>query len=118
EKAPDLAGCRVAALYHPPGNPDVDFTAEQLAGFEKEVREMKVEMVASMEELLDRAEVIMLETNDGRPHLEQVLPAFKAGKPVFIDKPIAADLKGVVEILDRAKGYGVPVYSSSSLRYV
>ena len=43
-----------------------------------------------------RVDAVLLETNDGRPHLEQVLPVIAAGKPVFVDKPIAgllADLK-------------------------
>lgn len=118
EKAADLAGCRVTALYHPPGNPDVDFTKEQLDKFEQDVREMGVAIVSSMEELLRQVDVVMIETNDGRPHLEQVMPTFRAGKPVFIDKPVAADLKGVVEIFDQAKAFQVPVFSSSSLRYL
>jgi len=117
-KESDLKGCRITALYHPPGNPDVDFTKEQLDKFEKDAREMGVKIVNSMDEMLDMADVVMIETNDGRPHLEQVMPAFRAGKPVFIDKPIAADLKGVIEILDKAKEFNVPIYSSSSLRYL
>src|SRR5690606_31769555 len=115
-KTPDLNGCRITALYHPKGNPDVDFTKEQLDGVERDVVEMGVKVVGSMDELLAMVDVVMIETNDGRPHLEQVMPVFKAGKPVFIDKPIAASLKGVVEILDQASKFNVPVFSSSGLR--
>jgi hypothetical protein len=59
----------------------------------------------------------LLETNDGRPHLEQVLPVLKAGKPVFIDKPIAGSLADAVAIFEAGKKYKVPLFSSSSLRY-
>ena len=34
-----------------------------------------------------------LESMDGRPNLEQIRPVIKAGKPVFVDKPVAASLR-------------------------
>jgi predicted dehydrogenase len=61
---------------------------------------------------------VLLETNDGRPHLEQALPVLKAGKPVFIDKPIAGSLSDALAIFDASEKYGTPVFSSSSLRYL
>jgi hypothetical protein len=60
---------------------------------------------------------VLLETNDGRPHLEQVRPVLAAGKPVFIDKPVAGSLADAVTIYREALLAGVPVFSSSSLRY-
>ena len=63
-------------------------------------------------------DVVLLESNDGRPHLEQVIPVFKAGKTVFIDKPIAGTLTDAIAIFQAAKDYKVPVFSSSSLRYM
>jgi hypothetical protein len=49
--------------------------------------------------------------------LEQLIPVLKAGKPVFIDKPIAGSLADAVAIFEVARRYKVPVFSSSSLRY-
>ena len=118
DKDADLEGCRVVALYHPKGNPDVDFTKEQLVKFEADIRKEGVRITSSMEEMLDLVDVVMIETNDGRPHLEEVLPAFKAGKTVFIDKPVAANLKGVLEIYKKAQEYEASVFTSSALRYV
>ena len=43
---------------------------------------------------------------------------FKAGKTVFIDKPFAASLSDAYAIADAAKKYKVPLFSSSSLRYI
>lgn len=117
-KASDLNGCKMVALYHPKGNPDVDFTQEQLKKFEADIRQMGVKIVSSMKEMLDMVDVVMIETNDGRPHYEEVLPAIKARKPVFVDKPVAEDLAGVIKIYDLAKKSGVPIFSSSALRYV
>lgn len=118
QKGADLQGCTVTALYHPPGNPDVDFTKEQLAGFEKDIRAMGVKIVPSMQEMLSLSDVVMIETNDGRPHLEEAMPAFKAGKPVFIDKPVAENLAAVLRIYRIAQEMKIPVFTSSGLRYV
>ena len=38
-------------------------------------------------------------------------------KPLFIDKPFAASLRDVIEIFRLAKQAGVPVFTSSSLRF-
>ena len=78
---------------------------------------MGVEIVDSIGALLDKVDVVLLETNDGRPHLEQVLPVLKAGKPVFVDKPIAGSLTDAVAIFEAARRYNVPLFSSSSLRF-
>lgn len=118
DRKDDLSGCTITTLYHPKGNPDVDFTTAQLTQFESDVKSMGVKIVTSMQEMLDQVDVVMIETNDGRPHLAEVLPAFKEGKPVFIDKPVAASLNGVIEIYEKAKQYNVPVFTSSALRYI
>ena len=52
---------------------------------------------------------MLLESVDGRPHLEQVRPVFKAGKPVFIDKPVAGSLADAIAIYELAKETGTPV---------
>jgi len=60
---------------------------------------------------------VLLESVDGRPHLEQARPVLKAGKPVFIDKPVAASLADAIQIFELAKKYHTPCFSSSSLRF-
>ncbi|HEV2832298.1 MAG TPA: gfo/Idh/MocA family oxidoreductase, partial [Hanamia sp.] len=63
-------------------------------------------------------DVILLETNDGRPHLDQALPVLKAGRRLFIDKPVAASLTDTIAIFEAAKHFKIPVFSSSSLRFM
>ena len=113
---PGAEGCRVVAAY-PKGSPDIKSSVDRVPGYTEALRKLNVEIVDSIDELLKRVDVVLLETNDGRPHLEQVLPCLKAGKPVFIDKPIAGPLVDAIAIFDAAKKYGVPVFSSSSLRF-
>jgi WD40 repeat protein len=113
---PAVAGCRIVAAY-PKGSPDIASSVSRVPGYIEEVKKLDVEIVDSIEELLKRVDVVFLETNDGRPHYEQILPVLKAGKPCFIDKPIAASLSDAVAIFEAAKKYKTPVFSSSSLRF-
>lgn len=112
-----LSDCSVVAIYHPKGREDVEFTAEQLSNFTGTIKAHGVEFVSSIEVLVNKVDAVMLLTNDGRPHLEQVLPVFKAGKPVFIDKPLADTWRNVKAIFNASEQYRVPVFSSSALRY-
>ena len=117
EEAPvELANCRVVAAY-PPGSPDIESSVRRRAGYTLEIQKYGVKIVDSIEDLLSEVDAVLLETNDGRPHLEQVRPVLKAGKPVFVDKPLAGSLQDAVTILREAKQLGVPLFSSSSLRY-
>jgi predicted dehydrogenase len=112
-----LARVRVVAAF-PGGSPDLPDSRDRLAGFTKTLRDdFKVEIVDSIDALLKKVDVVLLESVDGRPHLSQVLPVLKARKPVFIDKPVAGSLKDAVQIYALAKKYNVPCFSSSSLRF-
>jgi predicted dehydrogenase len=76
-----------------------------------------VEIVESIEELCGKVDGVLLESVDGRPHLEQVRPVIAAGKPVFVDKPMAGSLADVMEMFRLAEEHDVPCWSSSSLRF-
>jgi len=116
EVKPDVAGCRIVAAYAQ-GSKDIPSSTQRVAEYTKKVKEMGVEIVESIDELLTKVDAVLLESNDGRPHYEQVLPVLKAGKPVFIDKPIAGSLADAIAIFEAARHYKVPVFSSSSLRF-
>jgi hypothetical protein len=113
---PDVAGFRVVAAY-PKGSQDIQSSVKRVPEYTKQVKALGVEVVDSIQELLKRVDVVLLETNDGRPHAEQVLPVLKAGKPVFVDKPVAGTLVDAVRIYEAAEHFKTPVFSSSSLRY-
>src|SRR6056300_730101 len=86
-----LKKCRVVAAY-PKGSPDIESSVSRVPKYTEEIQKFGVEIVDSIPTLLEKVDAVMLETNDGRPHLEQVIPVLKAGKRVFIDKPIAGSL--------------------------
>lgn len=113
---PALEHFRVVAAY-PHGSADIESSASRIPRFTAEVKELGVEVVDSIADLLNKVDCVLLETNDGRLHLEQAVEVFRAGKPVFIDKPAGSNLAEVVAIYRAAEHYAVPVFSSSSLRY-
>ncbi len=117
EATGELMGIRVVAAF-PAGSPDLPSSRDRIAGFTKELKDKyKVEIVDSIAALLPKVDVVLLESVDGRPHLEQVKPVLKAGKPVFIDKPVAGSLADAIQIFDLARELKVPCFSSSSLRF-
>jgi len=114
---PELEGVRVVAAY-PGGSPDVPSSRDRVAGFTRELRDkFGVAIVGSIDELLANVDVVLLESVDGRPHLEQARPVFKARKPVFIDKPVAGTLADAIAIFELARETNTPCFSSSSLRF-
>lgn len=111
-----VPGCRVTLVY-PKGSPDIESSVSRVPGYTEEIRKLGVEVINDLDAMISQVDAVLLETNDGRPHLEQVIPVLKAGKPVFIDKPIAASLTDCLAIFELAKHYKVPLFSSSSLRF-
>ena len=115
--APELKAYKVVAAY-PKGSNDIESSVKRIPGYTEEVKKLGVEIVSSIKDLLKKTDFILLETNDGRLHLQQALEVIKAGKPMFIDKPIAASLKDALAIFKAAEQSKVPVFSSSSLRFM
>ena len=110
-------GCRVVAGY-PGGSPDFPASANRVEGFTARLRtEYGLEIADSIEELCEKVDGILLESVDGRPHLEQARIVIDAGKPLFVDKPVAHNLTDVISLYRLAEKKGVPCWSSSSLRY-
>ncbi len=103
-------GYTVVAAY-PYGSRDILSSTERIPGYIEEVKKLGVEISSSIKDLLKKVDVVLLETNDGRLHLEQAMEVFKAGKPV------AATLADAILIFKAAEKYKVPVFSSSSLRF-
>jgi predicted dehydrogenase len=113
----DLGGVKVVAGF-PGGSPDIPSSRDRLEGFTKELRDKYgVEIVDSIDTLLTKVDAVLLESVDGRPHLEQARPVLAAKKPIFIDKPVAGSLADAIEIYRLAAASGTPCFSSSSLRF-
>jgi len=116
--SPDyVPGARIVAAYKG-GSPDVESSYTRVDKFAEELRtKWKIEMISDIPALCRKVDGILLESVDGRVHLEQVKLVIAAHKPVFIDKPLAATLADAREIARLAKEAGVPWFSASDLRF-
>lgn len=100
------------------GSKDIESSWSRVEGYAKTLQEKYgVKMYDTIEDLCQNVDAVLLESVDGRPHLDQIRPVLKAKKIVYIDKPMAASLRDVLEIFRLAKQAGVPVFSSSGLRF-
>lgn len=105
-------------IAFPGGSDKMSQSYERVEGFTAQMRdELGVEIVDTIEEVAERCDAILLESVDGRQHLEQFEKIAPFGKPVYIDKPLttsSAEAKRIFELSDQ---HNSPVFSSSSLRY-
>jgi len=112
-----IPGGKVVAAYKG-GSPDLPSSMERIDSYCQTLREKYgVKFYDSVEALCSNVDVVLLESVDGRPHLAQVKPVLKAGKPVFVDKPMAASLRDTIEMFRLAQAANVPIFSSSGLRF-
>lgn len=124
----DLAGLRVVAAY-PVTSPDYPKSAELTEQWKKQMLSLyqnpvdpkdkvpPVEIVNSIDELLARCDAVMIWSLDGRMHLAQATAVLKAGKPLFIGRPLASSVEDAVAILKLAAELKVPCWSTSQHRY-
>ena len=112
-----VPGGKVVAAFKG-GSADVESSASRVENYTRQLQDkFGVKIVASIEELCQQVDAVLLESVDGRPHLEQARPVLMARKPVFIDKPLAGSLHDAIEIFRLAREQKTPVFSSSAYRY-
>jgi predicted dehydrogenase len=81
-------------------------------------RQRNIKPMASMEELINESDAIMVIAADDSRFHEQVCPAALAsGKPVYVDKTFARKLQTAKEFFAIAEEHHTPVFSSSAQRY-
>lgn len=112
-----IEGAKVVALFKS-YSPDIAHSAAHKEDYAKELQEKwGVRIEPSIESLVASVDAVLIESVDGRPHLEQAKAVIAAHKPLFIDKPLAGSLKDAIEIFRLAKAANVPVFTSSSYRF-
>jgi len=99
-------------------SPDVESSYTRVEKYTTELTgKWGVKLYPTVNELCQHVDAVMIENVDGRPHLKHAIDVIKAGKPLYIDKPLAGTLEDCVKIYQLAKEHKVPVFSSSSLRF-
>jgi hypothetical protein len=112
-----VPGARVVKAF-PAGSPDLPMSQDRITDFTTTLRDkLGVQIVDSIQQAVVDVDAIMLLSLDGRPHLNELKAVAGLKKPIFLDKPVAASLKDVVEIYQVADEAGTPLFSASSLRW-
>ncbi|WP_019536296.1 Gfo/Idh/MocA family protein [Paenibacillus ginsengihumi] len=112
-----VPGGRVVAAY-PGGSADFPLSIERVGGFTQELREhYGVSILETPEAVAEAVDALLIESADGRVHLQQLRAIAPSGKPVFIDKPLALSSQEAYEMAEIAQQYGIPLMSASALRY-
>lgn len=111
----DLAGIRVVVGY--PGGTEMPASKNRVQKFTDGLRAAGVEIVQTIPKLLEKVDAVLLESVDGRIHLEEAKQIIPSGKPVFIDKPLARNLAESIAIFELAKKHKTPIFTSSSTRF-
>ena len=124
----DLAGLRVVAAF-PVASADYPESAVLTERWQKQMLSLyqnptdpkdkapTVAIVGSIDELLKGCDAVMIWSLDGRQHLQQATAVLKAGKRLFIGRPLAASSADAVAIMKLAAETKIPCWSTSQHRY-
>ncbi len=112
-----IPGARIVAAFKG-GSADLESSSSRVDKYAEEIAaKFGVEIVPSIAALLPKVDAILLESVDGRKHLPQFREIMKAGKPIFIDKPLASTYADALEIARLGRENNVRWFSASSLRF-
>lgn len=112
-----VPGFKVVAAYRG-GSPDIPQSVKLRDEIVPKLQEKYgVKFYDTIDELCKNVDVVCLESLDGRPKLDQIKPVLKAGKRVFVDKPMGASLKQVSDMFRLARQARMPIFTASSLRF-
>lgn len=93
-------------------------TKDEIEAYAQQLKnDYGVELVDTLDEMIDQVDVVCVEANEGWRHLELVTPFLKAGKRCFVDKPFAGTYEQAKQMVALAREHGAGLMSSSSLRF-
>jgi predicted dehydrogenase len=91
---------------------------ERIGPETERIKTLDIPLVATPEEMLDhKLDAVLIESNGGHAHLERAAFFLPKKIPAFVDKPFACSTDDAKRMFDLADKAGVPLMSSSSLRY-
>src|SRR5690349_14259413 len=88
---------------------DSKIMPERIPGYAKEMERLGVPLVAKPEEMIGKVDGMLIESQEGTPHLEKARPFIDAGLPCFIDKPFTCGLADARKIVELARSKRVPI---------
>lgn len=111
-----VQGATVAGAFRG-GTAAFSLSRNRIDGFTREITEgLGIPLYDTIEALAQDMDALLIESCDGRQHLEQFRRAAR-GKPIFLDKPFATSSADALAMVRIAAETGTPLMSCSSLRY-
>lgn len=83
-----------------------------------ELETLGVKMVPDVESVLENMDAVFLEVNDPSLHLDYFKKVVGAGLPVFIDKPLAENVRNARRIVELAEKHNIKAWCASGLRFL
>ena len=96
---------------------DSKIMPERIPGYTKEMKALGIPLVDRPEEMIGKVDGILVESQEGGRHWERAKLFLESGIPCYVDKPFTCGTEDARKIIELAKQKGLPVFSSSSLRY-
>lgn len=75
----------------------------------------KAEVFTDMDAFLENCDAVMVMHRNGIYHTDCAIAALNAGKPVFVDKPLACTVEDAERIIEAAKANNAVLHSGSSV---
>ena len=113
----DLAGIRVTAAFPDEPSTDIAESVENLPKWVQSMKDFQVPLVDSVDKVLAQCDAVLVMSVDGRRHRKLAEAAIRAGKRVYIGRPMAASLDDVAALFKTAQEAKVPLWSSSQHRF-
>jgi predicted dehydrogenase len=111
-----VSGAKVVKAF-PGGSELFSSSISRVEGFTNDLKGLGVEICDSIEATAEGMDAFLLESVDGRQHLEQFKILAQYGKPIFIDKPFACCFEDAKAIVELAKEKNIPIMTASAIRY-
>jgi predicted dehydrogenase len=112
-----VPGAHVTAAF-PGGKKDFPTSMSRVEGFTNELRDKHaVEIMDSPAAVAEAVDLVFIESVHGASHLDEFRQVLPFKRPTFIDKPLAMNSADALEIFRLAKEAGIPLMSSSALRF-
>lgn len=113
----DLRGIRVVTAWPGTVSEDIPESVANLAKWEKSLADFQVKIVPSVGEVLDSCDGVLIMPLDGRKHRELVEASLRAGKRVYVGRPLAAEFTEAHALLRLARDSKTPCWTSSQHRF-
>jgi predicted dehydrogenase len=112
----ELTGFQAVSAY-PGGSPDLAESRDNLPKWVQQIQQFGVKIVDSIPEVIKHVDAVIIMSLDGRTHLDLARPVIEAHKPLYIGRPLAAQMVDAVRIYDLAARKKLPIFSCSQHRF-